>query len=128
MTEQRRTSQKAAILHALEYDDRPLSPKEILEISRAEVPSIGVATVYRTIKRFLEEEIIEAVELPGPMVRYVMVGKTHHQHFQCRYCDKVYNVQAPSSGLDALLPHGYSMENHEIMIVGKCADCGTAHG
>lgn len=119
----RQTSQKAAILQAFESDDRPLSPQEVLDAARVTVPALGVATVYRTIKRFLEEGVIIAVGIPDSAPRYELAGKAHHHHFQCRYCDKVYEIFACSGGMKSLTPPGFTMEDHEIVLFGKCSDC-----
>jgi Fur family ferric uptake transcriptional regulator len=126
MTTRRQTTQKAAILRAFENDDRPLSPQEVLDAARAEVPALGIATVYRTIKSFLEDGVVTAVGLPDSPPRYELSGKAHHHHFQCRYCDKVYEIFACSGGIKGLTPDGFTMEDHEIMLFGKCAECRAA--
>ena len=123
MTTKRQTTQKAAILRAFELDDRPLSPQEVLDAARTDVPSLGVATVYRAIKQLLEEETIKSVGLPDGPPRYELAGKAHHHHFQCRYCDKVYEIFACSGGIKPLTPEGFTLEDHEIMLYGRCADC-----
>lgn len=119
----RQTAQKAAILRAMQEDDRPLSPQEIWESARQDVPALGMATVYRAIKSFMEEGVVEAVGLPDSAPRYELAGKEHHHHFQCRYCDKVYEINACSGGIKTLTPKGFSLEDHEIMLFGRCADC-----
>lgn len=127
MTSRRQTTQKAAILRALEKDDRPLSPQEILLIAREEVPALGLATVYRAIKSFLEDGVVASVGLPDSAPRYEMAGKAHHHHFQCRSCDKVYEINACSGGMQSLTPPGFSLEDHEITLFGRCADCNRAN-
>lgn len=121
----RQTPQKAAILRTLEREDRPLSPLEILELSRAEVPALGQATVYRVIKAFLDDGLIAAVAMPDGAPRYEVAGKEHHHHFQCRKCDRVYEIFACAGGISALTPKGFTLEDHEIMLFGRCATCAA---
>ena len=46
----RNTLQLTAIQGALEAAGRPLSPEEVLKDAKKKVPSLGIATVYRTLK------------------------------------------------------------------------------
>ena len=47
---ERSTRQRRAIREAFLEAGRPLSPQEVLELARKKVPSLGLATVYRTLK------------------------------------------------------------------------------
>ncbi|MBY0374570.1 MAG: transcriptional repressor, partial [Bryobacteraceae bacterium] len=74
----RSTRQRRAIRAVFERLNRPLSPQEILDQVAGEVDGIGIATVYRTIKSFVEEAIITPVDVPGEPARYELSGKGHH--------------------------------------------------
>jgi Fur family ferric uptake transcriptional regulator len=119
----RQTHQRHAVRHALENADRPLSPREILDAARAEVPGLGIATVYRHIRSLVEEGWLHTVELPGAPDRYERAGKDHHHHFHCRECDRVYDIEAGPGGIRALAPRGYRVETHEITLYGLCREC-----
>ena len=67
----RKTKQRDCIFQALEEAGRPLSPQEILELSKIKISGIGIATVYRTIKEFLQTKKISEVLSAGSTVRYV---------------------------------------------------------
>ena len=60
---ERNTVQRRAIHQVIEQAGRPLGPPEIYELAREVVPGMGIATVYRTIKRMLDEKWLVAVEL-----------------------------------------------------------------
>src|SRR5277367_4227525 len=79
----RKTQQREAIRRALVAAGRPLSPQEIADAAQADAPGVGLATVYRTVKRFSEEGWLVAIALPGESPRYELSGKTHHHHFRC---------------------------------------------
>ena len=121
---QRQTRQRDAIRAALAAANRPLAPQEVLVAARAELPSLGIATVYRTLKALLDDGWLRAVELPGAPPRYEVAGKSHHHHFHCRVCDGVFEVEACPGGIRGLLPGGFRLERHEIILYGLCAHCG----
>jgi Fur family ferric uptake transcriptional regulator len=123
---ERSTAQRRAIRKALVDADRPLSPQEIHDAAQLEVPLLGLATVYRTLKAMIDERLLVAVELPGESARYELSGKQHHHHFHCRDCGKVYDVEGCSSDLSTMLPKGFEMQDHEIILYGLCPTCTSS--
>ena len=119
----RHTTQREIIREVLESAGRPLTPEEILERGRRRLPSLGIATVYRTVKKLHEKQWHSAVELPGQPTRYEIAAKPHHHHFYCRICGRVFDLEGCPERLGALLPQGFLMEEHEITLRGLCPDC-----
>lgn len=123
----RHTSQRIAIEASIRSARRPLSPAEILDAAKPDAPTINLATVYRTLKRLAESGLIRPVELPGEPSRYELAGLPHHHHFKCDDCDRVFDVPGKCpSGLTDGLPSGFRVRDHEVVLVGTCADCGHA--
>jgi Fur family ferric uptake transcriptional regulator len=120
----RSTRQKTAIRSVLEVARRPLSPQEILEEARRQVPELGIATVYRNLKGLQERDEIRAVELPGESPRYELasVASVHHHHFQCTVCGRVFDLHACRLDLASMIPAGFTLERHEITLYGRCAE------
>lgn len=125
MKEMRDTRPRRAIQGAFEEADRPLSPKEVLEEAQAVHPRLGIATVYRTLKSWLDEGRLVQVDLPGEAPRYELTGREHHHHFHCRSCDKVFELSGCPAGLASLTPRGFSLESHEVVLYGVCAACSA---
>ncbi|MFP4171386.1 MAG: Fur family transcriptional regulator [Candidatus Hydrogenedentota bacterium] len=119
----RSTHQRRAIYRVLEETDRPLSPQEVLEQARREVPNLGIATVYRTVKALTEGGDLTAVQLPGEAPRYELAGKHHHHHFRCLKCNRVFEIEGCPGGLAALLPDGFVLEGHDVVLYGRCNEC-----
>ncbi|MEM1182254.1 MAG: transcriptional repressor [Acidobacteriota bacterium] len=119
----RNTRQREAIKNAFEEVGRPISPAECLELAGASVPQLGQATVYRNIKRLVEEGFLRVVELPGEPDRYETAGKHHHHHFHCRSCDRVFEVNSCPGGFAEVTPPGFELEDHELILYGKCSRC-----
>jgi Fur family ferric uptake transcriptional regulator len=122
--EPRRTRQRAAIRRVFEEAERPIGPSECLERAAGLVPRIGIATVYRNIRRLVDEEWLRIVALPGGPDRYEVAGKRHHHHFECRECNLVFDVDACPGDLRQMAPGGFRLEAHEIILYGLCPGCG----
>jgi len=120
---QRNTVQRHAILRAFGRLDRPLGPREVLDAARAEAPGLGIATVYRNLKSLASDGHLKTVEIPGQPPRYELVGKEHHHHFRCRSCDQVYEVDGCPGNIQPLVPKGFTLEDHEVVLYGRCATC-----
>lgn len=123
MSQERSTRQRAAMRSAIEAAERPLSPQEICELAQAEVPALGMATVYRNLKLMVEAGEIEAVVLPGDGARYEPTHRGHHHHFQCNECKRVFDVHECPGNLDRLAPKGFTVEHHELTLYGRCDEC-----
>jgi Fur family ferric uptake transcriptional regulator len=120
---ERKTTQRQAICQAFVDSDQPMSPAEVLAAAKRKVSGIGIATVYRAIKSLLDEEWLTTVEIPGQPPRYEQFGKPHHHHFLCSKCGKMFEVDGCPKNLATLVPQGFKLERHEILLYGKCATC-----
>jgi Fur family ferric uptake transcriptional regulator len=119
----RNTQQRAAIQRVLLKADRPLAIDEILGSTRELVSTIGIATAYRNIRRLVGEGWLTAVDIPGGPTRYEVAGKGHHHHFVCLTCNRVFVVPSCPSDLEKMSPEGFRVDNHEVVLYGKCSDC-----
>ena len=121
---QRKTSQRDAILKAFEQSGRPLSPQEALELATPHARGLGIATVYRNLKDLADRNVLKAVSLPGESTaRYELWGKAHHHHFHCRLCHQVYEVEGCPGNIEPLVPAGFVLEDHEVVLYGLCSTC-----
>jgi Fur family transcriptional regulator, ferric uptake regulator len=107
----------------LEASGRPLSPREILAGAHRLAPTLGVATVYRTVRTLLDDGLLVRVELPGEPVRYESAGKGHHHHFHCRGCDRLFEIEGCRTVARPRAPKGFVVEDHQVVFYGRCAAC-----
>jgi Fur family ferric uptake transcriptional regulator len=121
----RATRQRLSLLAIVGREARPLSPYELHELAVRELPTLGLSTVYRTLRSLEEAGEIRAVAIPGQPARYELaeVASHHHHHFHCRTCDRVYDVEGCPGGLKQLLPKGFTLEDHTIVLSGRCDRC-----
>jgi Fur family transcriptional regulator, ferric uptake regulator len=123
---ERNTQQRSAIRGAMARAARPLLPQEVLEEAQTEAPSLGIATVYRNLKALVEDGELREVSLPGENTRFELAGHGHHHHFQCTACQRVFDVHACPGDLSKLAPAGFTVEDHDLTLYGRCKECGPA--
>lgn len=123
---ERNTRQRGAIRRAFQRANRPLGTEEVLDQARAEVSGLGIATVYRNIRVLLDEGWLTTVELPGEVSRYEVSGKAHHHHFRCQECDRVFETPGCVGSMQSMVPSGFTLREHDVVLYGACADCSAA--
>ena len=86
------------------------------------LPSLSKTTVYNTLKLFVENKLIKAVNLYDNKMRYELI-RSSHGHFKCDLCSQVYdipmeiNVQLPDELKGTIIN-----ESHHL-ITGTCSRC-----
>ena len=122
---QRKTQQRQIILDIIDSAAGPLSVNEILSKTEEHGINIGIATVYRTVKLLLENDMICQVILPDGQSRYeaASTAKHHHHHLHCNSCDKVIDIHQCCEHLHESEVEGHLIQRHEITLFGVCKDC-----
>ncbi len=120
------TRQKRVLADILKDASRPLTPQEICNLAKKEIPSLGIATVYRAIKQFVEEGSVRLVDIPGIAPHYESSAGHHHHFFLCNRCHRVFNLAGCLHDVNSLAPHGFQVEKHEIVLYGQCESCLAA--
>ena len=120
---ERSTRQRRAIKRAFETADRPLSPEEVLAAVQGAGAGGSLATVYRSIRALLDQGTLTSVELPGTGALYELSGKSHHHHFSCLKCRRVYELEGCLSEESFTLPRGFKAVAHDLTVFGTCVSC-----
>jgi len=66
---------------------------------------------------------VSCVRIPGGSPRYELADAAHHHYFRCRGCLEVYNVQGCVGNFATLVPEGFQLEAHELVLYGRCQRC-----
>ena len=123
--ENRRTSQGSAVIKVVREAAGPLRPLEILELASRIVPTLGIATVYRQLRRLQDAGQVRAVDLGVNDVRYEPTDRGHHHHFLCSECEEAFDIHGCAEGISKMVPPGFMVQTHEITLYGQCEECRT---
>jgi Fur family transcriptional regulator, ferric uptake regulator len=121
------TRQRDAILEAFLASDRHLSIEELYLLLRDAHPTLGYATVYRTLKLFAESGIAREFHFGDGQTRYEHVAEgEHHDHLVCVRCGAISEfsndaIEAIQGEIAAL--HGFVIKHHKLELYGFCSDC-----
>ena len=99
-----------------------MTPAEIWTTARSLSPGLGIATVYRALRILMDMGAVEVVEIPGAPPHYERKHPQHHHHFLCEHCQRVFEVEACTSGIDQLAPAGFTVKRHSLTLYGVCND------
>ncbi len=117
------TPQRRAILDAFTHGPAEhLSADEVHARAAAAVPELGRGTVYAALAELTELGILSARGSPEP-VRYE-TNTAPHQHFRCRLCLRLFDVDLEEPPTEALTAGGYVVEHVTVSADGVCAECG----
>ena len=121
------TRQRDIILDAFLSTDRHLSIEELYLKLRAKHPSIGYATVYRTLKLFAESGIAREIHLGDVQTRYENISEgEHHDHLVCTECGGI--IEFENESIEKLqdevaAAHNFIIKHHKLELYGLCAKC-----
>ena len=124
----RRGGARAAVVELLGRQDCCLSAQEIFDSLRKARRPVGIASVYRALEALTELRLVKRVDAGDGIARYERATPDgdHHHHLVCRDCGKVEAFTDPrlERTIDRIAGGlGYSVEEHEVVLTGACADC-----
>jgi Fe2+ or Zn2+ uptake regulation protein len=124
----RMTSQRSAILHVLRHAGTHLSPQEVYQQARRDLPSLTQPTVYRTLDFLAENGFARPAQTGNGHLRYQIAGNDHH-HVVCRICGD--EVEIGHTVLETLYrklesTSGYLRIDSHMTFFGICPDCQKA--
>src|SRR5436190_9472448 len=124
----RRGGARAAVVELLGRQNCCLSAQEIFDRLRKARRPVGIASVYRALEALAELRLVKRVDAGDGIARFepAPVDGDHHHHLVCRDCGKVeaFSDSALERAIDRVAGGlGYSVEEHEVVLVGACSDC-----
>jgi len=125
-TVRKNTRQRAAVSDFLSGQDTFRSAQDIHADLRRQGESIGLATVYRTLHRMVEDGELDVLRAEDGEQSFRRCGGAHHHHLVCRVCGKTVEVQdrpVARWARDIAEEHGFVDVEHQVEVFGVCADC-----
>ncbi len=126
----RLTPQRHAVLKAIASSQDCVNPAEICTRVRQEYPTIGMATIYRSIKMLADLSLVCRVNPDSRSRNYLMRrSMSHHHHLVCSQCGRTIDfTHCDLSQLEKRLTRetGFIIEGHILEIYGRCPECCAA--
>lgn len=125
----RLTDQRRIIVDAFANQEGHLSAEELYRLVQEKYPSMGFATVYRTLKLLAEAGIAAGKDFGDGFVRFECCHKSrsgHHDHLICTVCGKIVEFVNPlieEMQETVAGEHGFKIHNHSLDIYGTCKKC-----
>jgi Fur family ferric uptake transcriptional regulator len=124
----RRGGARESVVELLGRQDCCLSAQAIHDGLRKTRRRVGIASVYRALETLADLRLVKRVDAGDGIARYerVAVDGDHHHHLVCRDCGKVeaFTDSRLERAIDRVAGGlGYAVEEHEVVLVGACADC-----
>jgi Fe2+ or Zn2+ uptake regulation protein len=122
------TPQRLAIFRRLAETDCHPSAEELYAAVRREMPTLSLATVYKTLDTLATIGLVRPVSRLGARGRWDANLAPHH-HLVCTVCGKVTDVMEPRLEAAArpasavAARHGFEAAGHSVEIFGRCAAC-----
>lgn len=121
------TGQRKLILDAFLNNVEHISAEELYDRLKKDNPSIGLATIYRTLKLLSECGLANEIHFSEGVTRYEhSFGRQHHDHLICINCGKYIEVVDPEiEELQARLAqkNHFRILRHRMDIYGICQEC-----
>jgi Fur family peroxide stress response transcriptional regulator len=126
----RYSKQRSLIMDVLRSTKTHPTAQWVYEQAKREMPSIGIATVYRNLNALAESGEIQKIISPGNVEHYD-ADTSDHWHMECMECGRIIDLKADPEQL-AELNHmivktfGIQDENVKIgktLLQGTCNSC-----
>ena len=107
--------------------DGHINVDELFEKSRKLDPSIGIATVYRTINIFKDCGLANEHSIPGgKKIIEKLYHRAHHDHLLCTHCGTLEEFEHPlieKYQEEVAQQHGFKLQTHRMILYGICDNC-----
>jgi Fur family ferric uptake transcriptional regulator len=120
------TQARRAVIEALAQAPSHKTAPEVIRAVRMQTPSVGRASVYRTLELMTRLGLVQSSTLGGVAVTYVLTPTKHHHHVVCIDCHKTVEFdECVLRELEGRLGEelGFQLEGHLLELYGRCPDC-----
>jgi Fe2+ or Zn2+ uptake regulation protein len=122
----RLTDSRRIVVEIVARSERALSPLEVYDLARAQSAGLGLVTVYRTLEKLEELDLIQRVHQPQGCQAFVAACNGHQHMLLCTGCGKIQFFAGDN--LEMLIQTigrdtGYQVTDHWLQLFGLCSDC-----
>lgn len=88
------------------------------------IPTISLATVYKTLNTLVESGIVRILNLCEENFRYD-ANISHHGHIKCKNCNKIQDITLDDSFKNFIHIKNFNTESFDLFLYGICDDCSS---
>jgi len=120
------TPQRRLLLSVMQEAGKHLDAKELYRRASDRDTSISLATVYRNLRLFKEQGLINERHLGQAHCYYEMKHGGEHQHLVCEACGQVLEFESPlirKLVIEVQQKNKFSVTRVEMYLEGYCRKC-----
>jgi len=124
----RQTSQRKSLIDAVFQEHDHFDADELIDRlpRRGEKNYVSSATVYRTLREFVDAGLLKSFQLDGRTVYEFDYGYPQHDHLYCTRCRQLFEFSSDEVTKirdEVASERGFRVANHRMIIQGVCRDC-----
>jgi Fur family ferric uptake transcriptional regulator len=120
------TPQRRLLLSVMRDAEKHLDAKELYRRASERNPNVSLATVYRNLRLFTEQGLINERHLGQAHCYYEMKRLGEHQHLVCEACGQVIEFESPlihKLVAEVQRKNNFSVTKVELYLEGHCHKC-----
>lgn len=95
---------------------------QIFSVMCEQIPALSKATVYNTLKAFIEAKLVRVLNIEGNEMRYDIVMEDHG-HFKCSSCGRIYNFAVNIDKVVSDDLRDFHITEKNVYFGGVCPAC-----
>ena len=121
------TPQRKMILNIFLSFDGHVDIESLHKKIRVQDPSLGIATLYRTLKILTDCDLVEAHSFQDGKKSYERKFHVrHHDHLICTHCGKTIEFEhalIEKYQVEICEEYGFTLKSHKMELLGVCGNC-----
>ena len=126
----RLTGPRREVLEEVVSRSAPFTSAELLEAMQTRAPSVGRATVFRTLDLLARLGVVQRIHQDadgGGCHAYLACEPSHHHHLICNGCGSVTDF-VEDRAIENLMREierltSFKVEDHRLELMGVCPEC-----
>ena len=124
----RLTAPRRAVVEIVALSQHVLTPFDIFEQAKPNHSKLGLVTVYRTLEKLEELDLVQRVHQPSGCQGFVAAFRGHQHLLICQICGRVEMFSGDFEKMETLIEEvekdsGFSIEEHWLQLFGVCSKC-----
>jgi len=122
----RLTGARNAVVETVADAEQALTPLEVFDLARRKYAALGLVTVYRTLEKLEELNLVQRVHQPAGCQAFIAASKGHQHLLLCQSCGQA--IYIDGDDLDPLIDKlsrqtGFRIDEHWLQFFGLCMNC-----